>query len=179
VTKQGLSEKEIECLELVATNHTSKEIARSLGVSPHTVDQRMRSAQRKLGVTSRAEAARLFVATTAHNPPSYQPLIYQAPAYQALETFGMNAGSLPSGASSNDQDGRLSVHDSVGVMSSPTQSAGLMQHLASVWIASDVKGVPNTLGSSERTLAIIGIALVSALVFGLLVNGLLGLSSVL
>jgi DNA-binding CsgD family transcriptional regulator len=69
VTKQGLSEKEIECLELVATNHTSKEIARSLGVSPHTVDQRMRSAQRKLGVTSRAEAARLFVATTAHTPP--------------------------------------------------------------------------------------------------------------
>lgn len=45
-----LSEGQIECLLLVDRHHNSKEIAAKLGISPHTVDQRIRRALEKLGV---------------------------------------------------------------------------------------------------------------------------------
>lgn len=54
-----LTNGQIDCLELISKNLTSKEIAARLGISPHTVDQRVRKALRKLGVGTRREAARL------------------------------------------------------------------------------------------------------------------------
>ena len=44
-----LSPGQIECLLLVDQHHNSKEIAAKLGISPHTVDQRIRGALDKLG----------------------------------------------------------------------------------------------------------------------------------
>jgi DNA-binding CsgD family transcriptional regulator len=177
MSQKELSEREIACLTLVAHNHTSKEIARLLDISPHTVDQRMRSAQRKLGVTSRSEAARLFMASQGDGANLYQPLIYQGSAYQAPFQFEKEAVSLPSEAISSDQGDFATVHDSMALFSGHVQREQNQSRLASVWIASDTKGVPNTLGSMERSIAIIGIALLAALVFGLLLNGLLGLGS--
>lgn len=55
-----LSERQKDCLRLVAAHLTSKQIARELGVSRFTVDQRLDSARRTLGVNSRKEAALLF-----------------------------------------------------------------------------------------------------------------------
>lgn len=49
-----------ECLRMVYRLQTSKQIARSLGISRHTVDQRISLACRKLGATSRSEAALLL-----------------------------------------------------------------------------------------------------------------------
>src|SRR5688572_25598825 len=57
-----LTEKQRECLRLVLRNHSSKEIARELGIGVHAVDQRLKSAMKTLGVSSRAEAARLLAA---------------------------------------------------------------------------------------------------------------------
>ncbi|WP_311266911.1 helix-turn-helix transcriptional regulator [Sphingobium sp. WCS2017Hpa-17] len=78
-TLPALSEGEKQCLRLVAQGFNSKEIARQLHVSEHTVDQRVRTSLRKFGVPSRKEAARLFVSTAEQPPQSdtYQPLIYQ------------------------------------------------------------------------------------------------------
>ena len=45
-----LTEGQIECLLLVDRHYSSKEIASKLGISPHTVDQRIRGALDKLGV---------------------------------------------------------------------------------------------------------------------------------
>lgn len=91
-TLPALSEGEKQCLHLVAQGFNSKEIARRLHVSEHTVDQRVRTSLRKYGVPSRKEAARLFAAAQlsptspavplpAAQPQSgtYQPLIYQPP----------------------------------------------------------------------------------------------------
>lgn len=78
-TLPALSEGEKQCLRLVSQGFNSKEIARQLHVSEHTVDQRVRTSLRKFGVPSRKEAARLFV-TCEQQPPqsdTYQPLIYQ------------------------------------------------------------------------------------------------------
>lgn len=76
----ALSEGEKQALRLVAQGFNSKEIARKLHISEHTVDQRVRTSLRKLHVTSRKEAARLLV-RTERDPTqieTYQPLIYQA-----------------------------------------------------------------------------------------------------
>lgn len=79
-TLPALSEGEKQCLRLVAQGFNSKEIARQLQVSEHTVDQRVRTSLRKFGVPSRKEAARLFV--SGHQPSAqfdtYQPLIHQS-----------------------------------------------------------------------------------------------------
>ena len=59
VAIEELTPGQIECLLLVQQNLTSKEIAPRLGISPHTVDQRVRIALRTLGCKRRAQAAHL------------------------------------------------------------------------------------------------------------------------
>ena len=74
-----LSQGQVECLLLVDRHHNSKEIAARLGISPHTVDQRIRGALEKLGVERRGEAARMVAAALSPDDPTYQRLIHQSP----------------------------------------------------------------------------------------------------
>src|SRR6187455_753788 len=53
----GLTTKQREVLDLLIEHKTSKQIARQLGISPHTVDQRIFFAKEKLGAGSRSEVA--------------------------------------------------------------------------------------------------------------------------
>lgn len=82
----ALTDGQRDCLRLVYNHMKSKDIARTLGVSPHTVDMRLRTAMRTLGVASRIEAARLLVQEESggetgpdQSQALYQPLIYHAP----------------------------------------------------------------------------------------------------
>lgn len=52
---------ERQCLELVASGMVSKEIARILDISPHTVDARLRTATRKLNARNRFAAAQMLI----------------------------------------------------------------------------------------------------------------------
>ena len=72
---ERLSEGQLQCLLLVDQHMSSKEIAVRLGISPHTVDQRIRQALQILGVERRHQAARLVTAQR----PQYQRLIHQSP----------------------------------------------------------------------------------------------------
>lgn len=73
-----LSDGQRECLKRVLVHKNSKEIAIELGISPHTVDQRLRAAIKILDVSNRFEAARLLAAS--------EPLVqYQQPVYQTLD----------------------------------------------------------------------------------------------
>ena len=54
-----LTPGQIDCLLLAGQHLTSKEIAPQLGISVHTVDQRIRVAMRTLGVVRRADAVRI------------------------------------------------------------------------------------------------------------------------
>lgn len=56
---QALSEKEKQTLRLIVRGHDAKSMARHLGLSVHTVNERLRDARRKLEVSSSREAARL------------------------------------------------------------------------------------------------------------------------
>jgi DNA-binding NarL/FixJ family response regulator len=57
----GLSERELEVLRLVAEGLTDAQVAEKLYLSPRTVGWHLRSVYRKLGVPSRAAAARAAV----------------------------------------------------------------------------------------------------------------------
>ncbi len=86
-----LTPGQLACLQLVAQHLSSKEIAVELGISPHTVDQRIRQALHILDVPRRSQAARLV---EQYGEP-YQRLIHQSPY---IET----------GASTGDQEGAVS-----------------------------------------------------------------------
>jgi DNA-binding CsgD family transcriptional regulator len=55
---QALTEKEKETLRLLVSGYDAKSMARHLGLSVHTVNERLRDARRKLAVSSSREAAR-------------------------------------------------------------------------------------------------------------------------
>lgn len=58
----ALTEKEKQTLRLIVRGHDAKSTARQLGLSVHTVNERLRDARRKLSVSSSREAARLVLA---------------------------------------------------------------------------------------------------------------------
>lgn len=57
----ALTEKEKQTLRLIVRGHDAKSIARSLGLSVHTINERLRDARRKMAVSSSREAARLLL----------------------------------------------------------------------------------------------------------------------
>ena len=56
---EALSEREKETLRLLLQGYEAKSIAKHLGLSVHTVNERLRASRRKLEVSSSREAARL------------------------------------------------------------------------------------------------------------------------
>lgn len=71
-----LTEGQKACLRGVLRHMSSKDIARELDISPHTVDQRLRTAMRALGAGSRVQAA--FMLARQEGIPEYQPSVYQS-----------------------------------------------------------------------------------------------------
>lgn len=61
------------CLRLVLEHKTSKQIAKDLGISHHTVDDRIKDAMRILGASSRVEAARLLAFADERSPQGLGP----------------------------------------------------------------------------------------------------------
>jgi len=122
-----LTDAERDCLRLVFQHMTSKDIARQLGVSPHTVDMRLRQAIRKLEVTNRIEAARALVHSeillgiaqpVADNATgdAYQELIYQASEIAddaKSATIGAPASQEPGAASNRSSDPNQLEHGSL------------------------------------------------------------------
>jgi DNA-binding CsgD family transcriptional regulator len=81
----SLTEKEKETLRLVVRGHDAKSAANEIGLSAHTINERLRSARRKLGATSSWEAARiLFECEAACKPQDPQNSVY-TPMGEAAE----------------------------------------------------------------------------------------------
>jgi DNA-binding CsgD family transcriptional regulator len=77
----GLTAKQRAVLDLVIQHKTSKEISRMLGISPHTVDQRIMLARAKLNVATRGEVAQAYRLLLAEQGKSTAPAIYQQTVY--------------------------------------------------------------------------------------------------
>ena len=67
---EALTEKEKQTLRLIVRGHDAKSAARHLGLSVHTVNERLRDARRKLAVSSSREAARRLLAHEGGAPDS-------------------------------------------------------------------------------------------------------------
>lgn len=63
-----LTEKEKQALRLLVTGYDAKSMARRLGLSVHTINERLRDARRKLGTSSSREAARMLREVEAADP---------------------------------------------------------------------------------------------------------------
>ena len=66
---QALTDKEKETLRLLVNGYDAKSMARHLGLSVHTINERLRDARRKMAVSSSREAARLVRAEEHCAPP--------------------------------------------------------------------------------------------------------------
>jgi DNA-binding CsgD family transcriptional regulator len=82
---RGLTAKQRQVLDLLIEHKTSKEISRMLGISPHTVDQRILLARAKLQVATRSETAQAYRRLIADQdkisvPDIYDQSIYGSPA---------------------------------------------------------------------------------------------------
>ena len=69
----ALTEKEKETLRLIVRGHDAKSIARSFGLSVHTINERLRDARRKMAVSSSREAARLLLQAEGGDPSPPTP----------------------------------------------------------------------------------------------------------
>tara|TARA_R110000824_G_scaffold353214_4_gene540331 strand:- start:2223 stop:2759 length:537 start_codon:yes stop_codon:yes gene_type:complete len=168
---ERLNDGQRDCLRLVLAHHNSKEIARELGVSPHTVDQRLRTAMRILDVQSRFEAARKFAALDMED--RYQPLIYQM---SDVERRRKNEKPDPStGRTASNRTGSINgisdVDGSVAIMA--FEKSEIRHRRLPV---PRYRGERNNLGTVERLGWILAIAIASALSFGGLIAGLEALS---
>lgn len=65
---RALTEKEKQTLRLIVCGYDAKSLARRLGISVHTVNERLRHARRKMEVSSSREAARMLLDTEGEGP---------------------------------------------------------------------------------------------------------------
>ncbi len=165
----ALTEGQRACLRLVGQAMTSKEIALRLGVSPHTVDQRLRVAMRTLGAASRIEAAR-HLARCEHGPV-YQPLAYQSPAIALRQHAATMSG--PAAEWRQDDHGPEMMGEAQARFEDAIGSA--RYHLP---LPVPTGGrTRNDLEPLQKIIWIVLIAILSALAFGALLSGMQGLAS--
>ncbi|MDP3781946.1 MAG: helix-turn-helix transcriptional regulator [Sphingopyxis sp.] len=121
-----LSVAQIETLRHVYEHKNSKQIARLMNVSPHTVDERVRRSLKKLNASNRIEAARILAVNGVfdHVTP-YQPLTYQL--IDLVDT------SSPSDAEPGHSSFRrlFDIGLPVPTASQPTNRHGLMERI--IW----------------------------------------------
>lgn len=65
---RALTEKEKQTLRLIVRGYDAKSLARRLGISVHTVNERLRHARRKMEVSSSREAARMLLDREGESP---------------------------------------------------------------------------------------------------------------
>lgn len=102
----ALTEKEKQTLRLIVRGHDAKSVARSLDLSVHTINERLRDARRKMAVSSSREAARLLFESEGSEPGSATPdLLRDTGIGEAASPVGVDQGRAPiSGA------GRVTRH---------------------------------------------------------------------
>ncbi|WP_447763353.1 helix-turn-helix transcriptional regulator [Sphingopyxis panaciterrae] len=105
-----LTEKQRACLDLLIEHKTSKEIARMLDISKHTVDQRLNGARDTLGARDRNDTAFLY---------GQLKQIYDRVTYDAVEVPErpmLVRSEFPNGSPPN----LMELHDSFPGMDRPS-----------------------------------------------------------
>lgn len=100
-----LTERQKDCLRLVAQGYTSKEIGRKLALSPSTVDNHILTAVQSISAPSRGEAARFLAGVEDRQKmprepdalvePQFSALISSPEEAPVLSILGRNIWTLP------------------------------------------------------------------------------------
>jgi DNA-binding CsgD family transcriptional regulator len=166
-----LTEKQRVCLRMVFMHRSSKEIARELGIGADAVDQRLKTAMRRLGVESRIEAARMLAAHEGHS--TYQRPVYQPPdvvsaAIPATLRTTVHAGAAGERAGTAVREEQASFE------------AVSWQRPRSLPFPLPIEGGErNDLGAWQRVAWIVVIAIGTAIGFGAFLSGLQALSQLI
>jgi Bacterial regulatory proteins, luxR family len=176
----GLRDIHKECLRLAGNHYSSKEIARMLGISKHTVDQRLRHATQQMQAASRFEAARRFCALEAAQsqdaaPNSvYDPIVYNPPHIPLPTPVAKEAASNSEQGPLNDTEGsRLQDAQAPFYFGDASRIEALFSTSVS---KREVPPSPLSLGS--KSLLVAAIAAISLLAFAAAVAALEVLSRI-
>jgi DNA-binding CsgD family transcriptional regulator len=171
-----------ECLDLVDDHATSKEIARQLGISRHTVDARLRGAIQTLGVTSRREAAIIY--RTAMQAAPYQPLAYQPPRIVPPAPDADNRAHDLLEPSPATDDAAEAANPLAGVRIERGQPTPAYVADSAVWSQAAMPdlvvrqpplrlwGGANDLSPTQRMVGILIVMILAMLAFGILLSGI-------
>lgn len=162
-----LTPAERRCLELVALGMTSKDIGREMNVAPTTIDQYVKSAGNKLGVSKRILAARIVAAGSDQSAPK---LIYENWGIPNDRNFANNEASAGQGDGPDDLKHR-----------EPCTSESIDSQHGPAWLEpshpiAKFFGGENKLSLVQRIIWVITLAIGIGIGFGGLVSGLLQLS---
>ena len=164
-----LSQGQLDCLRLVDQHLSSKEIAAELGISSHTVDQRVRGALQILGVERRSQAARLI----AQYCGPYQRLIHQPPYIEGDEPIDQQVGAVSNQIRHADRAGEIE-----GTVLNTEQSPAFLRSSLPPPFATR-SNPRNQLSVGQRLLWIVLIAIGAAFAAGMYLAGLESLSRLL
>ena len=89
-----LTDKEKEALRLIVRGHDTKSAASALDLSVHAINDRLRSARRKLETTSSKEAARLLLKAETETPEKF---VHESPGDAAGPIPSEDNSAAPSG----------------------------------------------------------------------------------
>ena len=166
-----LSDGQRQCLVMVGQHLSSKEIALKLGISPHTVDQRVRLSLNILGVDKRGEAARMVASVMrSSQDPAYQRLIHQPPYIDATTVRDHQNRAVGQQIRQTDRAGETSLD---GIDTEPRAT----MHWASLPLPIATRSQPtNEMSVAIRLLWIVLIAVGAAFSAGMYLAGLESLS---
>ncbi len=156
-----LTARERECLRLVLTLQESKRIAPELGLTAGTVDQYLKSAARKLGVSGRREAADLL---RAHEQgllqnSEFQPSPIAEPAEPAGKGDAANEAAIGQAMELREDRATFTLGPKQGTWGTTLLGGGI------------TGGNPNALGPARRLLMIARWTVLSLLAFGIAASG--------
>ncbi len=170
-----VNQKQLDCLQLVAQNYSSKEIARQLGISRFTVDQRLRIACQKLGATTRFEAARLvgnFTPEPICEEFAYQPSYIVDPLEPQMMRQSFSSAGMASDAELNYAES-YELRDAQGYFPTASSSSQLSMF---AWPNPLSGGESNDLTVFQRAVWILVLTIISAVAFGAFASGLEAIS---
>ncbi|HEV2596540.1 MAG TPA: DUF4019 domain-containing protein [Sphingomicrobium sp.] len=140
---KALTEKEKQTLRLIVRGHDAKSTARHLGLSVHTVNERLRDARRKLEVSSSREAARFLLDREGADPQK----VGDNEMGEAAERQAVTQSEVPRPGKANAWGGASRASWLIGGIL-------VMSVLLGVLALAAVPQFPNTLPSSEAPAAV-------------------------
>ena len=161
----GLTGKQREVLDLLIQHKTSKEISRMLGISPHTVDQRINIARSKLGLGSRNQVAQEYRRLLGTYEESYEQSVYQ--------NSDMAGAAIPL-----DSDDRGKLESLLTLAQPELVVPGRTTLFKERGDTEDFRACPELLDGQWGTLARLGVIAGLALLFAVAILGGLSLFSV-